>query len=147
MRLFHGFFLLTRPMTLGVRALVHDRNAHSVFLVRHTYVPGWYLPGGGIERGETAMDALARELAEEGNIEVTGKPELKSFHFNWQSSPRDHVAFYVVEAFRQTAPKLPDREIAESGFFRLDELPSTLTSATERRIGEVFGGGAASPYW
>jgi 8-oxo-dGTP pyrophosphatase MutT (NUDIX family) len=70
---FHTYFLLTRPMTLGVRALVLDAR-ERVFLVRHTYVPGWHLPGGGVEHGETAMAALRKELREEGNIALTGAP-------------------------------------------------------------------------
>ena len=146
-RLFHLYFVLRRPMTLGVRALVHDRAAGSVFLIRHTYVPGWQLPGGGVEPGETASEALARELEEEGNIELTGSPILKSLHFNRQSSRRDHVAFYLVESFRQTAPKAPDREIAEAGFFPLDALPEGVTAATLRRIEEALGGAEPSPYW
>jgi ADP-ribose pyrophosphatase YjhB (NUDIX family) len=146
-RLFHLYFLLRRPMTLGVRALIHDRAANSVFLIRHTYVPGWQLPGGGVELGETAAEALARELAEEGNIVLAGPPVLRSMHFNRQSSRRDHVGFYLVENFRQSAPKLPDREIAEAGFFPLERLPEETTPATLRRIAEVFEGAAVSPYW
>ncbi|RUT78707.1 NUDIX domain-containing protein, partial [Mesorhizobium sp. M7A.T.Ca.US.000.02.1.1] len=60
-RLFHLYFVLRRPMTLGVRGLIHDRASKSVFLIRHTYVPGWQLPGGGVEVGETMNEALARE--------------------------------------------------------------------------------------
>ncbi|MBX3579583.1 MAG: NUDIX domain-containing protein [Rhizobiaceae bacterium] len=134
-------------MTFGVRGLVHDRSRNAVFLIRHTYVPGWQLPGGGVERGETALHALGRELEEEGNIVVDGPPELRSIHFNRLGSPRDHVAFYVVTAFRQTAPKLPDHEIAEAGFFPVDALPDMTTPATRRRIAEVFGGAAVSEYW
>ncbi|MFU0505514.1 NUDIX domain-containing protein [Pseudaminobacter sp. NGMCC 1.201702] len=146
-RLFHTYFLLRRPMTLGVRGLVHDRSSNSVFLIRHTYVPGWQLPGGGVEAGEIMTESLAREFVEEGNIEFTAPPVLRSFHLNRQASRRDHVAFFLIEAFRQTAPKLPDREIAEAGFFRLDALPEATTPATLRRIAEVFDGVAASPYW
>lgn len=146
-RLFHFYFRMKRPMTFGVRGLVYDADQTSVFLIRHTYVPGWQLPGGGVEVGETAIEALQRELFEEGNIEIAGSPLLKSIHFNRQASRRDHVALYLVESYRQTAPKLPDREIAEGGFFPLDRLPDTTTPATRRRIAEVFGGAPASPDW
>jgi ADP-ribose pyrophosphatase YjhB (NUDIX family) len=146
-RLFHLYFVLRRPMTLGVRGLIHDTTSKSVFLIRHTYVPGWQLPGGGVEVGETLAEALARELAEEGNIALTSPPTLKSMHFNRRSSRRDHVGFYLIEQFSQTAPKLPDHEIAEAGFFPLDRLPEGTTPATLRRIAEVFGGERPSSYW
>src|SRR5688500_5949122 len=74
MRLFHLFFVLTRPMTFGARALIYDRREGKVFLIRHTYVPGWQLPGGGVEAGETALEALQREIREECNIEISGRP-------------------------------------------------------------------------
>ena len=146
-RLFHLFFLLTRPATFGVRGIIHDRAANSVFLIRHTYVPGWQLPGGGVETGEAAGDALARELEEEANIRLTGTPSLVSLHFNRAASRRDHVALYLVEEFVQTAPKMPDREIAEAGFFPLDALPAGTTRGTRERLAEVFGGLAPSRDW
>lgn len=146
-RLFHSYFLLRRPMTLGVRGMVHDAASQSIFLIRHTYVPGWQLPGGGVEIGETMPEALQREFAEEGNIDFTAPPVLQSVHFNRQASRRDHVAFYLIRSFSQSAPKLPDREIAEAGFFPLDHLPDKTTPATLRRIAEIFGGTPPSPYW
>ncbi|WP_019173832.1 NUDIX domain-containing protein [Pseudaminobacter salicylatoxidans] len=146
-RLFHGYFLLSRPMTLGVRGVVHDKEGNSVFLIRHTYVPGWHLPGGGVEIGETMLEALAREVREEGNIELGAPPRLLSVHLNRQASRRDHVALYLIETFRQAGPKRPDREIAESGFFPLNALPQATTPATLRRIAEVFEGVPPSPYW
>ena len=94
-------------------------------LIRHTYVPGWQLPGGGVEIGETARHALERELPEECEIALTGPAELRSVHFNRQSSRRDHVLFYLVTDFRALKPKMPDQEIAEAGFFRSTSCPTT----------------------
>ena len=72
-----------------------------VFLVKHSYVAGWHLPGGGVETGETFLKALTRELAEEGNIVLTAPPVLHGIFFNGRASRRDHVALYVVREFRQ----------------------------------------------
>jgi ADP-ribose pyrophosphatase YjhB (NUDIX family) len=145
-RLFHLYFLLTRPMTLGARGLVLDAEGR-VFLIRHTYVPGWHLPGGGVERGETAREALERELAEEGNFRLTGEPQLRSIHLNRGASRRDHVAVYLVTAFEQERPKEPDREIAEAGFFPPDALPPLTTPGTLRRIAEIVDGRPADRFW
>jgi ADP-ribose pyrophosphatase YjhB (NUDIX family) len=146
-RLFHAWFLVSRPVTLGVRALVHDEAAGTVLLVRHTYVPGWQFPGGGVERGETAETALSRELLEEANVEMTGPATLVSLHHNARASARDHVALYLVRDFRKLGPKIPDMEIAEAGFFPLDDLPDATTPATRRRLAEVFNSEVPASDW
>jgi ADP-ribose pyrophosphatase YjhB (NUDIX family) len=146
LRLFHLWFVLARPMTLGVRALVIDA-AGGVLLVRHTYVSGWHLPGGGVEKGETALDALTRELQEEGNIALDEEPRLHGLFFNRRVSPRDHVAVYVVRRFRQSAPHAPDREIAEARFFPRDALPDGVTEATRARLAEALDGAPVAPIW
>ncbi len=134
-------------MTLGVRGLVIDGEG-NVLLVRHTYVNGYYLPGGGVEGGETLEGAITRELSEEGNIALDGaSPALHGIYLNRCASPRDHVALYVVREFRQVAPHVPDREIAEAGFFSPDALPQDTTRATRARLAEVLRGATVSPYW
>lgn len=145
-RLSHLAFLLLRPMTLGARALVLDA-ADRVFLVRHSYVPGWHLPGGGVEPGEPMLSALARELAEEGNIEMAGEPALHGIFFNRASSRRDHVAVYVVREFHQEAPPKPNWEIVETGFFAYDALPPDTARATRQRLAEYFERAPLSQEW
>jgi 8-oxo-dGTP pyrophosphatase MutT (NUDIX family) len=146
-RLFHIYFRLKRPMTLGVRGVVHDKERNTVFLIRHTYVPGWQLPGGGVETGETLVEALEKELLEEGNIELKSLPELFAIYFNKRMSVRDHVALYICRSFQQISPKLPNHEIAEAGFFPLDKLPEGTTRATRERLAEVFDGTNIAQIW
>ena len=143
--LLHRVFMLTRGMTLGVRAACFDAGGR-IFLVRHTYVPGWYMPGGGVERGETALEALRKELREEGNLEIRGEISLFHAYYNRNASKRDHVLFYRVTV-EQTKPRAPDREIAESGFFALDALPENTTAATLRRLKELSGEVERADYW
>ncbi len=145
-RLIHGYFAFARGMTMGVRAACFDERGR-VFLVRHSYVPGWHMPGGGLERGETAFAALVKELHEEGNLEMTQKPELFHVYFNRLTSKRDHVLFYRCRNVRQVTPKNPDFEIVETGFFALDALPPETTPATHRRLAELAGETPPADVW
>jgi ADP-ribose pyrophosphatase YjhB (NUDIX family) len=145
-RLLHLHWRFSRGLTLGVRALVIDAGG-KVFLVRHSYVSGWHLPGGGVEAGETLVQALVRELAEEGDIEVVGTPPLHGVFFNPVDSPRDHVAVFVVRVFRQAPVARANREIAERGFFALDALPADTTPGTRRRLAEVLEGAPIAAKW
>ena len=145
-RVFHLYWRLVRSMTLGVRAVVLDAD-NKVFLVKHSYVTGWYLPGGGVEVGETLLDALHRELMEEGRIEAVSAPVLHGIFHNGHVSPRDHVAVYVIRHFRQDRLPEPNREIVDGGFFDPAALPDETTKGTRLRIAEVLEGRAPIATW
>lgn len=145
-RLLHVYFRFARGMTFGVRAAVLNERG-EVFLIRHTYVSGWHLPGGGVEVAESALQALDRELSEEAGLALTGVPTLQGLFFNRHASRRDHVALYVVREFRIEHAKQPDREIAEAGFFPLDALPDGTTAATRRRLDEIAAGAPPPAEW
>ena len=142
----HTYWRFSRGMTLGVRAAVLD-DRNRVFLIRHTYIPGWHLPGGGVETGEPALEALRRELHEEACIALGAAPRLHGVFFNRQVSPRDHVLVYVVRDFTVLGRKVPDREIAEAAFFPVDRLPADASPATRRRLAEILDGSAVSAVW
>jgi 8-oxo-dGTP pyrophosphatase MutT (NUDIX family) len=142
----HLYWRMSRGMTLGVRALVVDER-RRIFLVQHSYVRGWHLPGGGVEPGETVIDALIRELREEANIEPTAPPHLHGVFFNDRVSRRDHVAVFVLRDFRQIGEPVPDREIVAHGFFSLEELPNDTTAPTRQRIIEVLGSAPVPERW
>ena len=145
-RTFHTYWRFSRGLTLGVRGVVIDPEGR-IFLVQHSYVSGWHLPGGGVEVGETAVEALARELHEEGNIRLAAEPELHGFFFNRHVSRRDHVAVFVVRHFEYTGARPPNGEVVASGFYAPDALPEGVTTGTRRRIAEVLDGRAGAGDW
>jgi len=145
-RCMHLYWRFARGLTVGVRALVID-GTDRVFLVKHSYIAGWHLPGGGVEPGESLMTALTRELREEGNIELSDQPVLFGIYFNRRISRRDHVALYIVRSFHQSAPPQPNKEIVAHGFFSLSALPEDTTRGTRARISEFFDGRQPSELW
>lgn len=145
-QVFHFYWRFARGMTLGVRALVLD-SQNRVFLVEHSYISGWHLPGGGVETGETFHDALQRELEEEGRIVLTREPALHGLFLNSHISRRDHIALYVVRHFTQDRLPEPNREIIACGFFEAGALPPETTRGTRLRIAEVLDGQKPIATW
>ncbi len=135
------------PLTLGVRLVAVD-FADRIFLVRHSYVPGWHLPGGAVDPDETAREAAVREADEEGGLVFDAPPALFHLYFNGSSGRRDHVALFVARnvRIRQAQPRA-GLEIREARFFTLDALPETTTDPTRRRIAETLGEAPPSDLW
>ncbi len=140
------YWRMSRGLTLGAQGVVID-GANRILLIRHTYRPGWHFPGGGVEKGESAFEALGRELREEAGVELDGTPALFSIYENSQQFPGDHVALFLVRQWRQPDVPKPNMEIAEQRFVTLDALPSDLNSQTRVRIDEIFNGVAAADRW
>jgi ADP-ribose pyrophosphatase YjhB (NUDIX family) len=143
--LFRAWFRTTRGLTLGVRALVTDAEGR-ILLVEHTYIHGWHLPGGGVERGETAEDALTRELVEEAGVALTGRARLVSIHNNDRHHPGDHVLLYRCEHWTP-CPATARGEIHRVGWFEVCALPETTTAATRARIREALADEVSHPLW
>ena len=142
---FHLLRRLRHGMTLGVRVLAVD-DAGRVLLVRHSYVAGWHLPGGGVDVGESAEAAARRELKEEANVEAHGPLALAGVFFNPRVGGRDHVVLFRTAGLI-VGPR-PERnlEIVAAEFFAPDALPEDLSPATARRVAE-WRGAPAGDRW
>jgi 8-oxo-dGTP pyrophosphatase MutT (NUDIX family) len=137
---------LTRPLTMGVRAMILDGEGR-VYLVRHSYVAGWHMPGGAVEPRETLQEALVREVVEETGLAVAPPTKLFAVYLNEAMARRDHIALYIVRAFEATDRRPSPWEIVEHGFHPLDALPEGTTGPTRRRLAEVLEGRAPDHLW
>ena len=123
-----------RGMTLGVRGHLVD-DAGRVLLLRHSYMPGWHFPGGGVEFGETAVEALRRELVEEAGAALTGDPRLIGLFHNPEWTAGDHVAFFDAGAWAPCVSRW-GVEIEAADFFSPDALPPDVHASVRRRLDE-----------
>lgn len=142
---FHRWARLRRGVTLGVRGLVADADGR-VLLLEHSYVHGWHLPGGGVDRGESCEAAVMRELVEEAGIEALARPVLLSVHDNGATFPGDHVLLFRIPRWSQTEATARG-EITRTGFFDPRDLPPGVTRGTRARLAEVFDGAPPDPLW
>lgn len=136
---------MKRSLTLGARVAVIDQNSR-VLLVKQSYAPGWLLPGGGVEFGETCEQAALRELHEEAEVQPTGPLLLHGVFSNHSKFPGDHLVIYVLREFAWNG-FTPTREIVAAEFFAADALPDDTQASTRRRIDEIIGKCQLSPEW
>jgi 8-oxo-dGTP pyrophosphatase MutT (NUDIX family) len=131
-------------MTLGARVVALRGN--EVMLVKHSYTTGWILPGGGVERGETLLQAAIREVREEAGLVAEGPLQLHGIFANEAKFRGDHVACFVMREFSQM-PWSPDLEISDAKFFPANDLPADTTEGSKRRIAEILNGVPISEQW
>jgi ADP-ribose pyrophosphatase YjhB (NUDIX family) len=142
---------LRSRVTVGARAVVLDGD--RVLLVRHSYIDGWYLPGGGVERRESYQAAVCRELVEEVGVTAEAPRLFGVYLAEGPGGRDDYVALFVVDRFVRRAGQARDPEIAEAAFFPLAGLPvgadgaPLVSPATRRRLAEIQGGLPQSDRW
>ncbi len=112
-RVMRSWWFLRRPEHRGAMVAVWVR--HRLLIVRLSYRRGLNLPGGGIERGETAEQAALRELKEEVGLALAPS----DLRLAWRQQSfwdyrRDHVTIFEAE-LDDLPPLLPDgREVVEA---------------------------------
>ena len=112
------YCFLFRPIRLGVRVMMIENE--GVWLVRHTYLNGWFLPGGGLKKWESLDQAARREAREETGADL-GEISLMGVFTSYLQWKTDHTAIFFCKDFNFVGTS--DAEIAELRAFSLNELP------------------------
>lgn len=129
------YWRVCRPTTLGSRCLV--RRGESVLLVRHTYDRWWYLPGGGVHRSESFLEAAQREVLEETGTAVHDLILFGLYHSRSEGKS-DHIALFVGQLHGE--PRICSGEIRDLCFAPITRLPEDVSPATRRRVAEYLTG-------
>jgi len=140
---------IARPRTIGVRAILLNQDGR-IALVRHTYMDQWYLPGGGVKKGESIDAALFRELAEEVGVTDIRMERVLGVYHSRREGKDDHIVIFVALAGPDASAKLRRADLAEieeAGWFAPDALPASLSPATARRIAEYREGVTGLGVW
>jgi 8-oxo-dGTP pyrophosphatase MutT (NUDIX family) len=129
------YCFIFRPITLGVRVMLIQNG--QVLLVRQTYLPGWFMPGGGVKRNETLEEAARREAREEVGAAM-GALSLLGAYTTFGQFKSDHNILFLCTDF--TLQGQPDREIAEVRSFPLNALPENIWPGHRLRLDEYRAG-------
>ena len=101
----------------------------------------WSLPKGHIEMGETAEQTAMREVAEETGIRGDVLASLGSIDYWFVTEGRrvHKTVHHYLLRFLGGELSDHDLEVSEVAWVPLEELPSRLAYADERRLAEVAG--------
>lgn len=139
---------LRKPTTLGVKIIAMDDEG-GVMLVKHTYRPGWHLPGGKVDTYEPAIVAAQRELREEtGLLTTLNDLAFVGFYSNFTEHKSDHIAVFATRRFeRDAAWKRRGFEISHAEMFRIDDFPDDTSGSTRKRVEEFLNSGVIVSDW
>lgn len=121
-----------RPFLLpGVRAIIPNRRGEILFQLR-TDLGCWGLPGGSVEIGESALEAIIREVAEETSLEVIEAEPMALYsgaehRFRYPDGGEVYCfsMAFIIRSWKGT-PEADGIEGAETRFYPLENLPSRI---------------------
>jgi 8-oxo-dGTP diphosphatase len=127
----------------GAGALITDGRGR-VLIVKPTYKAAWEVPGGTVERGESARHACARELAEELGLQLHIGQLLVVEHQTLIDDKGDSIMFvYDAGVLVDLKLSLLGEELEVACFVAADELGAHLPERQSRRMRAAIDARAA----
>ena len=134
----------TLRAAVGAACAIFD-DGGRILLVHHSYGRlNWELPGGGAEPGEPPDQTAGRELLEETGIKASiGRLTGVYFELDQAHGAMLHFVFRC-RWDPSVVPRAASPEIAEVGYWPLDDLPTPISDFTEVRIRDAWAGRPAA---
>jgi len=125
----------TKQPRLTVDVII-DIGGKVVLIKRKNPPPGWAIPGGFVDYGETLEQAVAREAKEETSLDLA---DLRQFHVYSDPArdPRHHTVTLVFIAQGRGEPRAAD-DAQEIGLFSRDRLPEPLAFDHRQILDDYF---------
>lgn len=127
----------SRPRTplLTVDAII-EIDGGIVLIKRKNPPPGWAIPGGFVDYGETLEEAVCREMKEETGLEIN---IVRQFHTysDPDRDPRHHTVSTIFIARASGVPVAAD-DAKEVGVFTKDNLPGDIAFDHRQILEDYF---------
>jgi ADP-ribose pyrophosphatase YjhB (NUDIX family) len=109
---------------VAVDCILTDPAGRVLLIHRRNPPPGWALPGGFVDAGESLEQAVAREILEETGLQLTA---VRQFHA-YSEPARDprHPMVSIVFVGRATGEPRAGDDAGEVGFFAPGDLPPEI---------------------
>jgi len=128
---------LQRNPFLTVDAII-ETGGGIVLINRKNPPPGWAIPGGFVDYGETLEDAVIREAKEETGLDIR---LIRQFHTYSEPKrdPRHHTVSTIFIAEASGTPVAAD-DAKEAGIFTKDNLPDEIAFDHRQILEDYFSG-------
>ena len=119
-----------------VDIIIEVESKGIVLIKRKNPPPGWAIPGGFVDYGESLEEAAVREAMEETGLKVE---LVKQFHAysDPNRDPRHHTISTVYIARAKGVPQAGD-DALEIGIFQQGDLPGQIAFDHRSILGDYF---------
>jgi 8-oxo-dGTP diphosphatase len=120
--------------SVGVFAVVQNQK-DEVLCIKLNYGSGnWTLPGGHLDKNESPIEGVKREVFEETGHKV----EVVNFVGLYSAPEKDDLVLLFRADILHEGTFRPNEEIQQIGFFAVDELPEPIHPWNRKRIHDAF---------
>ena len=126
-----------RNPVVTVDAII-EMNVGVILIKRKNPPPGWAIPGGFVDYGETLEEAVVREMKEETCLDIN---LVRQFHTYSDPGrdPRHHTVSTIFIATASGSPQAAD-DAKDIGIFTKDSLPEDIAFDHRQILEDYFEG-------